>query len=250
MNYTKDKVINMEVKVKNEEEEFLIDPEDRDIIRTAEEKLHRLAQHDKELIESIFEHNIAFCDANHPNPLIPSSIGRSLETILNSQAATFLLTVMVNPQHIRITLDGLIKEKLISENTSQFILELTVKYGDALHTIILNTERPHDWIRLSSDVLISNGIIKLQSQIFRADGEVFKFTSKPEEIITFVEHFMRRTLETIKTMDKEMILELDETRIDSIQKQIDDLKDFHKSVKQEVEEFEQNKETHTIDSSE
>lgn len=240
----------MKVKVKKDEEEILIDPEDRDIINAAEGKLSRLNQHEKNLIESILEHNILYCDVNRPHPQFPLSIGKAFETVLNPQTAAFLLNIIINPQHIKITLDELKNEDLISENTSKFIFELAAKYGEALHTVMLNLERPQDWNRLNSDVLISGSIIKLQSKIFRADGEVFQFTSSIEDIITFIEHFMRRTLETIKTIDKEKILELDEDRIDSIKKQIDEMKEFHESVKLEIEGFEKNTETLTNDSSE
>ncbi len=137
---------------------------------------------------------------------------------------------------------------MISENTSEFIFELAAKYGGSLHTVMLNIERPQEWNRLNSDVLISGSFIKLQSKIFRSDGEVFQFTSSIENMITFIEHFMRRTLETIKTIDKEKILELDEDKIDSIKKQIDEMKEFHESVKLEIEDFEKNEETLTNDS--
>lgn len=232
----------MKVKVKKEEEQIIFDSEERSIITAAEENFRRLSQHEKILIESILENNIKYCDINNPNPQFPSLIGKAFETALNPQAAAFLLNLIINPQHIKINLDDLTKEGLISENTSKFISELAAKYGESLHTIMINLERPHDWIRLQSDVLISGTIIKLQSKIFRADGDVFQFTSNLEDSITFIEHFMRRTLETIKTMDKEKILELDEVKIDSIEKQIDDFKIFHQSVKQEIEEFEHTEE--------
>ena len=125
---------------------------------------------------------------------------------------------------------------------------MAAKYGGSLHTVMLNIERPQEWNRLNSDVLISGSFIKLQSKIFRSDGEVFQFTSSIENMITFIEHFMRRTLETIKTIDKEKILELDEDKIDSIKKQIDEMKEFHESVKLEIEDFEKNEETLTNDS--
>ena len=82
------------MKVKKEEE-ILIDPEDRDLISTAEEKLSRLNQSEKDLIKSILEHNIQYCDLNRPHPQFPSSIGKAFETVLNPQAATFLLNTSV-----------------------------------------------------------------------------------------------------------------------------------------------------------
>lgn len=225
----------MKVDTKKEKPEIIIDPEDRDIISAADEKLNKLTPAEKELVESIIEKNLNYSDITNPNPQLPTSIGKALENLLSPQAATVLLSIIINPQHIDITLNELKAEELISENTSNFILELTAKYGEAMHTLMLNIERPHDWIRLKSDVLIADNILKLNSKMWRADGEVFQFTSSLQDIFTLVDHFMRRTLETIETIDKERVLELDETMINKLEKHVVELKELHESVKREIE---------------
>ncbi len=232
----------MKVKVKKGETEVIIDPEDRDIISAANKILEDLNDDKKELIESIIEQNLLHFDVTNPNPEIPTSIGKSFEILLSPQAATVLINLISNPKHIKITLDKLKSEDLIGETASEFIVELTAKYGVALHTLLLNIERSNEWIRINSGGVISESMLKLQSKIWRADGEVFQFTSSIEDSIILVEHILRRTLELIKTVDKERILELDNARILELEKRVAEIKELHESVKKEIDEIEHSKE--------
>lgn len=233
----------MMVKVKKSE--VIIDPEDREIISAADEKLKDLSSDEKEHINSIIENNLSHCNVIHPNPNVPTSIGKALEILLNSSAAVLLLNVISNPKHIKVTLDKLKEESLISENSSEFILELTAKYGEALHTLLLNIERPYDWARLNSDPLISGGILKLQSKIWRNDAEVFQFTSSLEDAVIIADHFVRKTLDAINATDKERILDLDKDRLDELEKRVAELKQLYESVKLEIEKVERKEELTT-----
>jgi len=231
-------VIVVIIKVKKGEQELIIEPEERKIISAADEKIKRLSSDDKELIESIINNKLNHCDLTHPNPFLPTSIGKSLEIILGPSAATVLLHIIINPIHIKITLDKLKEEGLLTENTIKFIFELAAKYGDALHTLMLNVERPHDWIRLTSNPVILENIPKLQSKIWRADGEVFQFTSTLEDTIIFAEHFIRKISETINSTDKERVLDLDKAWLDELEKSATELKELYESVKSEIEKIE------------
>ena len=233
----------MKIKVKEEETEFIIYPEDRDAISVANKDLEGLTDDKKELVKSIIAHNLSYCDVTHPHPHLLSSIGKSLEILLSPHAAVVLLNIISNPQHIKSTLDKLEDEELISEKTSKFILELSAKYGVALNTILFNVNRPNDWIRITSDALIADDSIKLHSKIWRGDGEVFQFNALLVDSVILAEHFIRRTIEIIKTVDKEKVLDLNETQIDRLEKQVAELKELYKSVKSEIEKLERPEET-------
>ena len=111
----------MKIKIKGDESEFIIDPEDRDLIIAANKELDRLDDDKKELIEFIIEHNLSHCDTTRPNPNLPTSIGKSIGTLLCQESTVFLFNLMGNPEHIKVKLDKLKAEHLIGENTSKFI---------------------------------------------------------------------------------------------------------------------------------
>lgn len=228
----------MKIKIKKEEQEVIIEPEDRTIISSADEKLNKLTQDDKELIESIIERNLNYCNLTNPNPFLPSSISKSLETVLNHQAAAnFLLEIISNPKHIKIIIEKLKKEGLIGENASKFIFKLSSKYGEPLRTLILNIERPHDWIGIVSEPFISGTTPKLRSRIWRADGEMFQFTSTLEDGIIFTLHIVKNISDTINRTDKERILDLDKYWIDELEKNAGELKKLYESVKSDIEKI-------------
>jgi len=233
----------MKIKEKGEETEFIIYPEDRDKISAANKDLEGLTDDKKELVKSIIAHNLSYCDVTHPHLHLLSSIGKSLEILLSPRAAVVLLKLISNPQHIKSTLDKLEDEELISKKTSKFILELAAKYGAALNTVLFNINRSNDWIRITSDALIADDSIKLHSKIWRGDGEVFQFNAILSDSVILAEHFIHRTLEIIKMIDKEKVLGLDEARIDKLEKQVAELKELYDSVKSEIEKLERPEET-------
>ena len=227
----------MKIKIKEDESEFIIDPEDRDLIITANKELEHLDDDKKELIKSIIEHNLSHCDTTRPNPNLPTSISKSIGTLLCPESTVFLFNLMSNPDHIKVTLDKLKVEHLIGENASKFILNLTVKYGADLHNILLTIERPHDWLRIVSNALITDDT-KLHSKIWRMDGEIFQFNVPLRDSVILAEHFVRRTLEIITLIDKERVLELDEDHIDKLEKRVTELRELYESVKSEIEKIE------------
>jgi hypothetical protein len=230
----------LKIHVKKEESEVIIDPEDREIISATNKQLESLKNDEIELIESIIELNLSQCDMTHPDPNILKSIGTGLGFILNPHYAVVLLNLISNPDHIKITADKLISESLIGENTYNSILNLSAKYGNKLHTILLNIERPDDWLRITSHVLITDDL-KLHSKLWRMDGEVFQFNVPINDSIVLAEHFIRKTLEAIRLIDKERILEFNEDQIDKLEKQINEFKELYESVKSDIEEIEHTK---------
>ena len=228
----------MKIDTKEEGPEVIIDPEDREIISAASKQFESLKNNEIELIESIIELNLSHCDMTHPDPNILKSIGTGLEIILNPQYAVVLLNLISNPTHVKITAEKLISESLIGEKTYNHILNLSAKYGNKLHTILLNIERPNDWLRITSHTLIADDL-KLHSKLWRMDGEIFQFNVPINDSIILAEHFIRKTLEAIRLIDKERILEFNEDQIYKLEKQVNELKEFYESVKSEIEEIEQ-----------
>ena len=235
----------MKVKGKKGEQEVIIDPEDRELISAADENLKSLSNDEIELIESILEPSKYHFDISNVNPNLLTSIGNNLHHVISPQAAVVLLNFISNSEHINIVLNRLKEEDLISEKSSKLILRLSAKYGVSYSTLLLNIERPKNWTRINSNVFFAGDIMKLQSKIWRVDGEVFEFDAQFDDSITLAGHFIRKTLEMVKKFDKEKILELNESQISDLEKQIVELKELHISVKSDIDKIEGTKEAST-----
>lgn len=226
------------VLIKGKEKEVIIDPEERDIIIAANKELDKLDSKKMEFIESTLDHKISNCDLYKPDSNFPTTLGTSLGIILSPESTTLLLNLIPNPNTLKLTISKMKEEKLISDKTSEFISQLTMKYGTDLNSILLNLERPYDWQRISSQTLVGNHP-KIQSRIWRTDGEVFDFNVLLTDSVIITEHIIRKTLDAIELIDKEIILDFDEGKIEELEKRVSELKELRKSVEFEIEKIEE-----------
>lgn len=233
----------MDVKTINGKDEVIIGPEEREIISAVGERLQKLTRDEKVLIKSVIEKNLYYNRSNLSTPYINHAIQTGLSQILDSRAATFLYNSMVNHHHNKTVFNALVKEGLINENISKFIFELGAEYGGALYQINLTMGDPYEWGSLDSDILVSENALKLQSKIYLMNGEVLRFTANVNQIPIFSMHFIENALNAIKKIDKENILQFDETELDNLEKKVAELKEFYRTVKSEIEKNEPKKQT-------
>ncbi|MDO9096847.1 MAG: hypothetical protein Q7U60_01815, partial [Candidatus Methanoperedens sp.] len=232
------RVIILDIKTINGKSEVIIGPEDREFITNVNERLKRLTRDEKELIKSIIEKNLRYCETNRSTPYITYAIYSGLADILDSNAANFISNCLINHHHNKTIFDTLIKEGLISEITSKFILELGAEYGGALLSIKTSIDDPYEWGGMGSDILVSENVIKLQSRIYLTGGEVLRFTSEVKHVPIFSMHFIDNALNAVKKIDKEKILEFNEIELDDLEKKVAELKELYRTVKSEIEKTE------------
>lgn len=229
----------MEVNTVNEKIEVTIEPDDREFMAVAEERLKKLTRDEKELIKSIIEKNLQFCEATSSTKYVTSNIRTGLKVIIGSEATNLLFSILINPGFVKTVLDTLIKEGILSESSSKFISELSAEYGGIIHSMVRTLDKPDEWNGLNSNVLISDDDLGLQIEIYRRDGEILRFTSNVEESVPLSMFFIDNALNAVKKIDKEKILKFNETELDDLQKKIAELKEFYGTVKSEIEKTEQ-----------
>lgn len=225
-----------------QEKENIIEIEEKEIIIEANNELNKLNHKDKEFIDSVLAHKINNCDISNPDIEFPTQIGTTISTFLSENTTTFLLNLISNPNNIKTTLYNLKEEKLISNQTADFVLKLTVKYGTDFTTVLRKIERPHNWLSISSETLIGD-VPRLQSNICRIDGTCFNFDLLLTDSVVITEHIIRKTLTAIDQIGDDVILNFDEDKINELEKRVRELKELYESIKPKIDSQEQTEET-------
>jgi hypothetical protein len=225
----------MRIKRNEEDLEVFVEPEERDSIQIANKNLKDLIAGHKEInIESIIKSNLALENYKLNRDII-NSIGASLGAYIGSETAAFLLNILVNPIGTKILLNKLKEEGLIAINVSDLILELSAKYAAKINAIFLANEFPNDWVRINSSELIDANGLKLQSRICKRNGDVFEFNMPIKDSALFADHFIRRSLDILRRIDKEAILDIDINGIETLRVHIEELLTLAKEVRADVE---------------
>lgn len=201
---------------------------EREMMRVADDMLRNLEYNKKELMKSIIENNLINLEKGRPDPNLLIIIGKNIASLTNSQTVNFLFLIASNPLHATTILDKLEKDHIISEDTSKFVFEIAAKYGIFLNTLSIRIERPYDWIRIESNVLIiNNSILKLRSEIRRADGSILQFTSSLDGVITITGHFIHKINDMINIADKKELSMLDKNRFDVLAEMVTESKELY-----------------------
>ena len=225
----------MRIKREGDKVEVLIDPEERESIRIANKNLKDLVrEHREQIIGSIIEFNLVSANYKLKQDIM-DSIGASLGALIGSETAVFLLNILVNPNTAKIILNKLKEDDLIAINVSTFILELSAKYAATINANFFANEFPNDWLKIISSELIDANGMKLQSRICKRNGEVFEFNLPIKDSAIFADHFIRRSLETLRRIDKEAVLNIDTDGIETLKGHVDELLTLAEEVKTNVE---------------
>lgn len=231
----------MKIKNKDNKKEFVVDPDDRDLISTANEELNNLDNSKKELVESILElklsNSVCLCG---PDPLLRPSLGSSLKTVLSPKTTAFLLTMIQNHRNINVALDKLDKEKLITKNTSEFVLNLSAKYGSILEDLIRTIDDPHHWAALNISPLVdSKESIDLNVEIIRMDRQTQIFNIDLSESVLISRLFLEKAVDIIELIDKELAMSFLQKDIEKLEELTNKIKDLRKSVELSIKDTEQ-----------
>ncbi|PAV14419.1 hypothetical protein ASJ81_13920 [Methanosarcina spelaei] len=222
----------MKVITKGNKKECVIDPEERDLIITANKELDMLDPSKRELIKSIIDYKLSSSlNVLGPDPLFKSVLGNSLKALLSNQSATFLLIILQHYDNLNIVLNKLDEEKLITKKTYDFVFELSAKYGSTLEDIIRFKEDPCHWASYSiSPIVISKENIQLQLRVHKMDHQIIQFNFDLEDSIRLSSSFLEEAIETIELIDKELILSFDLKKIEQLEKLTAKMKDLFNSV--------------------
>lgn len=235
----------MKIKGVGKKKEFVIDPDDKDLISNADKEINNLDSSKRELIESILDFKLSnSATSNGSDPLIKSSIGSSLKAILSPQSAAFLLTMIQNYRNINIVLDKLDKEKLITKKTNEFALKLSVKYGSILEDLLRSSEDPFHWAGISISPLVnSKDNIEIYVQLNRMDRKVQHFVIDLPESLLMARLFLEKSVEIIELIDKELAMSFFQKDLEKLDELSTKIKDLRKSVELETEQTEQSRES-------
>lgn len=221
----------MRFKVKEGQAEIFLESKERELLKDIDKEL---GSYDIGTIEDIIRSNISN-NNEKSNYNIYTNIGPSLNVILSPGATNILLFFISIPQTIGIVTKKLKDEGVFTDKTVKLLCALSSKYGAILASIRESILRPKDWVRIESDVLISQEVTKLHSMMWRFDGTLLEFDAPIDSTIILANHFIRRTLEAIKNLNKEMVLELDKKQIEIMEKNISELKELMESIEKETD---------------
>lgn len=211
--------------------EILLGAEEREILKRIDKELGSISP---ELIGDIIWKNISNTNCN-TNYHIYSNIGPSLGTYLSPDATNILLFFISMPHAIKIFTGKLKDEGIFTDKTNHLLLDLSAKYGSNLASIREGILRPKDWIRIESEVLIAQEVIKLHSILWKFDGTSLEFDAPIESTILLADHFLKSTLDAIRIINKESVLEIDKKQIELLENRIKELKDLRASVESKIE---------------
>ena len=217
-----------------EEGEKIIDmkPEEEQIIKMANGEFIRLIANGKQHIVESTLSNILQGGLIYPNPQILASLAKQLEIIMGQHSVALLLNTILSSENANIMLNELVRLELINEDTYQFLLDLSIKYGVIYNIILSNIEKPSNWSRIESNLHIINEDINLNTKIWRVDGKLLEFNMPLRDGVTLAEHFLRRTLDIIKdpgAPKKRLLGEISDKKISNLEKMVTEIKELYRS---------------------
>ncbi|OPX80444.1 MAG: hypothetical protein A4E45_00064 [Methanosaeta sp. PtaB.Bin039] len=221
----------MRFKINEGNAEIMLDSNEREILRNVDKELASINIRD---LDEIIWKNI-YGGNEKSKYHIYYNIGISLNVMLSSNATNYLLFIITLPQVVEILSNKLKEEGIFSEKSVKLFLELSAKYGAKLISIKESILKPKDWIRIDSNLLISQEVIKLHSIMWRFDGTSIEFDAPLDSIVILVDHFIKKTLAAIKRLNKESVLEIDPMQIEMLEKDVQELKELRASIESEIE---------------
>lgn len=231
----------MKFETKGNKTECTIDPEERDLIITANKELDMLDNSKREFIKSIIDFKLSnSLNVVGPDPFFKSALGSSLKGALSYQSATFLLMMLQSHADINVALDKLNEEKLITRKTSEFVFELSIKYGSTLEDLVRLKDDPYHWASFSLEpIVFSKDKIQLQFRVHRMDHQVIQCNLDLEDSVRLSSSFLKEAISTIELIDKELILSFNPKEIEKLESLTAKLKDLRKSVESDSNQTEQ-----------
>ena len=224
-------MIGLKIINESDIQKISLNPDEREIFIRAGKKFDSLNNQEKEAIELVFKYTIESSNKPLVTFEIIQSLFDSLCIYLDNNETAVLFNLITNTRNLKAYLNQLKDEKVFTGNSFLFILQLSARYGTSLRDIIRKVQQPYDWIRIESDVLITNETIMLQSYLTRGDSQSFLFNIPFRDIATFSEHFIKRTIESCQKIDKENILEIEEKSLNRLVESVNKLKELYDETK-------------------
>jgi hypothetical protein len=231
-------LIRMEVKNKEDgTKEVIIDSEDRERFSALNKELKYDFEEKSLLIDEIFEYKLAILNSDRKLGINTiASVFSGLSVYLDDQAMEGLFFLIIqNPAKIKVILDKLETDGIIASNICNLIKILLAKYGSDINRLFEISEVPNDFIRVETKAIVGRSDTKLLLNIWRIDGESFEFNLSFQQSINLATHLIRRATETIKRIDKEDVLSIDENKIKELEERISELKELRDSINLKVE---------------